>query len=158
MKKRMKKLILIGIVLFFYSCRQSNDQFFVSEEIYNIVLQNVKDENLKDKRLKFFYVFSRQDTLIILATSKENEIFPIDRINKLGAFNYQNNKIIVAESSHPKYNIVKINNALNNALINDKKAKGSFDEDIQYGSIYKMTTPTTINLIKKGNLKEFFTK
>jgi len=152
----MKRVILIILFLFFYSCKKSNNQFFVSEEIYNIVLQNVKDENLKDERLKFFYVFSRQDTLIVLAISKENEIFPIDRINKLGAFNYQNNKVIVAESYNPKYNIVKISNALNNDFINDKKTKGSFDEDIQYGSIYKMTTPTTINLIKKGSLKEFF--
>lgn len=154
----MKKLILIGIILSFYSCRQKNNQFFVSEEIYNTVLQNVKDENLKDERLKFFYVFSKQDTLIVLATSIENEIFPIDRISKLGAFNYQNNKVIVAESYNPKYNIVKTNNALNNDFLNDKKTKGSFDEDIQYGSIYKMTNPTTINLIKKGNLKEFFAK
>ncbi|MDY0932270.1 hypothetical protein [Chryseobacterium sp. CFBP8996] len=93
-----------------------------------------------------------------MATSAENEVFPIDRISKVGAFNYQNNKVIIAESYNPKYNIIKIKNALNNDYINDKRKMGSFDEDIQYGYIYKMITPTNINLIKKGKLKEFFIK
>ncbi|MDQ0064207.1 hypothetical protein [Chryseobacterium lathyri] len=98
------------------------------------------------------------DTLVVLATSRENEVFPIDRISKLGAFKYKNNKVIIAESYNPKYNIIKEKNALDNDFIKDKKSRGSFDEDVQYGYIYKMITPNNISLIKKGELKEFFIK
>ncbi|MCZ2223536.1 MAG: hypothetical protein LC122_07895 [Chitinophagales bacterium] len=155
----MKKIIILTLFLFIHSCeKQNNNKIFVSEKIYNTVLEDINKVNENNKRLNFFYIFTRQDTLIILATSKENEVFPIDRINKLGAFKYKDNKVIIAESYNPKYNIVKKKNALDNDFIKDKKSRGSFDEDIQYGYIYKMITPNNIKLIKEGELKEFFIK
>nr|WP_314496033.1 hypothetical protein [uncultured Chryseobacterium sp.] len=153
----MKKITLI-LLLLLYSCEQSRNQFFISDEIYTTILGNIQEENKKNKNLNFFYIFTKQDTLIVLATSKENEVFPIDRIKKLGAFKYKDNKVIVAESYNPKYNIVKKNNALDDDFINNQTSTGSFDEDIQYGCIYKIITPNNINLIKKGELKEFFIK
>jgi len=154
----MKKITLIILCLFLYSCNENNNQFFVSNEIYTTILGSIQKENKENKNLKFFYIFTKHDTLVILATSRENEVFPIDRISKLGAFKYKDNKVIIAESYNPKYNIVKKNNALDNDFIKDKKNRGSFDEDVQYGYIYKMITPNNINLIKKGELKEFFIK
>ncbi|MFC0427654.1 hypothetical protein [Chryseobacterium scophthalmum] len=155
----MKKIIILALLIFLYSCKQqSNNEIFVSDKIYNTLIEDINKLNENNKKLNVFYVFSRQDTLIILATEKENEVFPIDRISKLGAFKYKDYKIIIAESYNPKYDIIKKKNALNNNFIKETKNNGSFDEDIQFGYIYKMISSNNIELIKKGELKEFFIK
>ena len=154
----MKNILLISFIVSLYSCEKKSDQYFISDEIHTAVMRSIQNENIENKDLKYFYVFTRYDTLFVLATKKENEIFPIDRINKLGTFKYGNNKIIITESYNPKYNIIKNMALLDNDFINETKNIGSFDEDIQYGYIYKIINPHNVNLIKKGEIKEFFIK
>lgn len=154
----MKNILLISLIICFYSCEKKSDQYFISDEINTAILGSIQNENIENKDLKYFYVFTRYDTLFVLATAKENEIFPIDRINKLGAFKYDNNKVIIAESYNPKYNIIRNDASFDDKFIKETKNIGSFDEDIQYGYIFKMKNPHNVNLIKKGKLKEFFIK
>lgn len=145
------------LILLFLNCFKENvhNDLFVSDEIFNAIIQCVKEER-GEKR--YFYVYTRRDTLFVLPVTRENSIFPIDRIGKIGAFSFEGSKIIIAESYQPKFEIIKENPKFESEFDSEKKIVGSYDEDIQYGYVYKISNPNKLYLIKKGKLKEFFIK
>ncbi|MDC8099137.1 hypothetical protein [Chryseobacterium rhizosphaerae] len=153
----MKKILIILILLQLYSCeKNTNNPYFVSDEIYNKVLEGtdiIHKEVSKTDGL--FYVLNRHDTLIIMSVEYENVINPTFTIKKEGTFYTNCCKIIVTKPYLPTFQIIKTPNKLkqNDVSIHLDPYNG---RDYQKGVMYKIKDINHLEIIAKGDLRKFF--
>ncbi|WP_419869783.1 hypothetical protein [Chryseobacterium sp. CT-SW4] len=154
----MKKLIILCLLFICLFCckKKSNNEHFVSDEIYNTITQSV-DGIHKDisKTDNVFYVFNRYDTLIIMSSESENILRPTYSVQKLGYFNYKNNKIIITKPYKAEFDIINKKNKLK-SINNDLKPPYYDGNDYQKGMVYKIIDLNHLKLIEEGNLMKYF--
>lgn len=151
----MKKIIFYSLLIFLIGCEKKNE-YFATNEIYNTVIQSVdKIHDEISKTDKVFYVFNRHDTLIIMSSEKENTLRPTYNVEKIGYFEYKNNKIIVTKPYKPKFELITKNKKLN-YIDNDLKAPYYDGNDYQKGMVYKIIDLSQLKLIDEGKLMKYF--
>lgn len=154
----MKKLIMLYLLFIcLIGCKKkSNNEHFASEEIYKTIIQSVDEiHNDISKTDNIFYVFNRYDTLIIMSSESENILRPTYSVQKIGYFNYKNNKIIITKPYKAEFDLINKRNKLN-SIDNDVKPPYYDGDDYQKGFVYKVKDKNHLELIDKGNLIKYF--
>lgn len=152
----MKKIIILySLLIFLIGCEKKNE-YFATNEIYNTVIQSIDEiHNEISKTDKVFYVFNRHDTLIIMSSEKENTLRPTYNVEKIGYFEYKNNKIIVTKPYKPKFELITESKKLN-YIDTDLKPPYYDGNDYQKGMVYKIIDLKHLKLIDEGKLMKYF--
>ena len=154
----MKKYLLILIAI--VSCSKENDNNpFIHEQTYTVInktINSLKNDKLTAKD-SIYYLFERNDSLIIVSLDKEK--FKVTtNAQKKGYFKIDRNKIVVTKETNPQYDILKLKKKINpfytKVDIND-----NFKPDYLKGMIYKVSNQNskiTFTNIYTGDLTIVF--